>query len=103
MLTSLFHLTEELDSSKSEESLNPGESSSTVLSGDSPGLGDEWDEDIPGDGEIELNDLPNVRYDARRQLLSPEIHEEASYQYGQCVKIPVITNILIGWLVLKKA
>ena len=103
MLTLLFHATKELDSSKSEESLNRGESSSTMLSGDSAGLGDEWDEDIPGDGEIELNDLPNVRYDAREQLLSPAIQEEASYQYGQCVKIPVITNTMIGWLVLKKA
>ncbi|XP_020626914.1 ATP-binding cassette sub-family A member 2-like isoform X2 [Orbicella faveolata] len=72
----------ELNSSKSEDSLNPGESSSTMLSGDSAGLGDEWDEDIPGDGEIELNDLPNVRYDAREQLLSPEIQEEATDQYA---------------------
>lgn len=104
MLTLLFHLIEELNSSKSEDSLNPGESSSTMLSGDSAGLGDEWDEDIPGDGEIELNDLPNVRYDAREQLLSPEIQEEATDQYGQCVlKIADITNTLIGWLVLKKA
>ena len=92
MLTLLFHPTKELDSSKSEESLNHGESSSTMLSGDSAGLGDEWDEDIPGDGEIELDDLPNVRYDAREQLLSPAIQEEASCQYGQCVKIPVITD-----------
>ena len=92
MLTLLFHPTKELDSSKSEESLKHGESSSTMLSGDSAGLGDEWDEDIPGDGEIELDDLPNVRYDAREQLLSPAIQEEASCQYGQCVKIPVITD-----------
>ena len=92
MLTLLFHPTKELDSSKSEESLNHGESSSTMLSGDSAGLGDEWDEDIPGDGEIELDDLPNVRYDAREQLLSPAIQEEASCQYGQSVKIPVITD-----------
>ena len=92
MLTLLFHPTKELDLSKSEESLNRGESSSTMLSGDSAGRGDEWDEDIPGDGEIELDDLPNVRYDAREQLLSPAIQEEASCQYGQCVKIPVITD-----------
>ena len=92
MLTLLFHPTKELDSSKSEESLKHGESSSTMLSGDSAGLGDEWDEDIPGDGEIEIDDLPNVRYDAREQLLSPAIQEEASCQYGQCVKIPVITD-----------
>ena len=85
MLTLPFHLTEELNSSKSENSSNPGESSSTMLSGDSAGLGDEWDEDIPGEGEIELSELPNVRYDAREQLLSPEIQEEASYQYGQWV------------------
>lgn len=82
MLTLLFHVTEELDSSNSEESLNPGGSSSTMLSGDCAGLDDQRDEDIRGDGEIELNDLPNVRYDARTQLLSPEIQEEASYQYG---------------------
>lgn len=82
MLTLLFHVTKELDSSNSEKSLNPGGSSSTMLSGDCAGLDDERDEDILGDGEIELNDLSNVRYDARTQLLSPEIQEEASYQYG---------------------
>ena len=86
MLTLLFCLKEELNSSKSEDSLNHGESSSTMLSGDSAGLGDEWDEDISRNGEIELTDLPNVRYDARGQLLSPEIQEEASCQYGEFVE-----------------
>jgi len=85
MFNLLFHLTEELNSSESEDSLHPGESSSTVLGGDCTGLGDEWNEDIPRDGEIELSDLPNVRYDAREQLLSPEIQEEASSEYGQYV------------------
>lgn len=54
-----------------------------MLSGDRAGLDDEWDEDIPREGEIELGDLSNVRYDAREQLLSPEIQEEASFQYGE--------------------
>lgn len=62
-----------------------------MLSGDRAGLGDEWDEDIPGEGEIELGDLSSVRYDAREQLLSPGIQEEASFQYGEwVVKIAMI-------------
>lgn len=54
-----------------------------MISGDCTGPVDEWDEDIPGEGEIELGDLSGVRYNAREQLLSPEIQEEASYQYGK--------------------
>lgn len=99
MLTLLFYWTEELDSF--EDSLNHGESSSTMLSGDSAGLGDEWNEDIPENGAIEPSHLPSVRYDARTQLLSAEIQEEASCQYGQWVlKKADITSALIGCWVL---
>ena len=88
--------------SNSEPSSNPGESTSTVLSGDQgAGLGDEWDEDIPGEGEIELGDLSGVRYDVREQLLSPEIQEEeASYHYGQCVlKLVKIYQLRTSWFI----
>nr|XP_058969338.1 ATP-binding cassette sub-family A member 2-like [Pocillopora verrucosa] len=73
---------EELNSSIIENSSNHAESSSTMLSGDPSGPGDEWEEDLPREGEIELGDFSEVRYNAREQLLSPEIQEEAGYQYA---------------------
>ena len=86
MLTSrLFStlLTEDTNSSNCDNSSNPGESASTGISGDHAGVGDEWDSDLPGGGEMELDDLSGIRYDAREQLLSPEIQEEASCHNGQ--------------------
>lgn len=77
----ILHPTEELNSSNLENSSNHAESSSTMLSGEPSGLGDEWEEDLLREGEIELGDFSGVRYNAREQLLSPEIQEEAGYQY----------------------
>ena len=73
---------EELNSINSENLSNNGETASSGASGDN---GEEWDSDVPAGGEMELGDMPGVRYDAREQLLSPEIQEEASYQYGQLI------------------
>lgn len=76
-----------------------------MLSGDRAGCGDEWEDVIPGEGEIELGDLSSVRYDAREQLLSPEIQEEASLQYGEWMlkKAMIFKLLLIDWLVLSSA
>jgi len=70
---------EELNLSLSENASNPDVSTSSGVSGDH---GDEWDSGLPEGGEMELGDLTGVRYDAREQLLSPEIQEETSYQFA---------------------
>lgn len=75
-----WKLAEELNSINSDNLSNIGETASSGGSGDN---GDEWDSDLPAGVEMELSDMSGVRYDAREQLLSPEIQEEASYQYGQ--------------------
>ena len=56
-----------------------------MLSGDPSGPGDEWEEDLPREGEIELGDFSEVRYNAREQL----IQEEAGYQYGKYTFKPI--------------
>lgn len=69
-----------------------------MLSGDPSGPGDEWEEDLPREGEIELGDFSEVRYNAREQLLSPEIQEEAGYQYGKYTFKPIQPEqVLIGF------
>lgn len=72
-----------LNSTNSDNCSNPEESTSTGNSVDHAGIGDEWDSDLPGGGEMELGEMSGIRYDAREQLLSPEIQEEASSHYGQ--------------------
>ena len=76
-------LVTELNSTNSDDCSNLGESASTGISSDHAGLGDDCDSDLSGGGEMELSDMSGIRYDARQQLLSPEIQEEASCHYGQ--------------------
>lgn len=71
-----------LNSTNSDNCSNPEESTSTGNSVDHAGIGDEWDSDLPGGGEMELGEMSGIRYDAREQLLSPEIQEEASSHYA---------------------
>jgi len=78
-----LHQIDILNSTNTDNCSNLEESSSTGNSVDHAGIGDEWDSDLPGGGEMELGDMSGIRYDAREQLLSPEIQEEASSHYGQ--------------------
>lgn len=79
LLCSLFTL--EIHSSNSENSSNLDDPTSSGSSGHHV---DEWDVDPVSGEELVLTEMSSVRFDAREQLLTPEIQEEpATCQYGE--------------------
>lgn len=79
LLCALFTL--EIQSSNSENSSNLDEPTS---SGTSDHHVDEVDVDPVSGAELELTEMSSVRFDAREQLLTPEIQEEAANgQFGE--------------------